>query len=36
MFDIVRNIMESTIERIMNWAVPLDTFNTDWNEEDSI
>lgn len=36
MFDTVRNIMESTIEKVMSWAIPLDTFNFDWDEEDHI
>lgn len=36
MFDIVRNIMEDTIERVMNWVVPLDTFDFDWDETEEI
>ena len=36
MFDIVRNIMEDTIERVMNLVVPLDTFDFDWDETEEI
>lgn len=36
MFNVVRNIMEDTIERIMNWAVPLDTFDFDWEDDEHI
>ena len=36
MFDVIRNIMESTLEKIMNWAVPLDTFPMNWDDEEDI
>ena len=36
MFDIVRNIMEDAIERVMAWVVPLDTFDFDWDETEEI
>lgn len=34
MFDTIRNIMEGTLERVMNWAVPLDTFNFELKDEE--